>query len=106
VHYYKIVDYEDGKIKTLFHGLNGSRTLPTNIWLTADQKLVRDGSTGTLYMSGWHVLSTYEECEQYLKKFINIKHKRIIECEVGGELRQKEHSRDNVFLADRIRIVK
>lgn len=41
---YKIVEVVDGKIKTLFHGINKSRTMPEGIWLEADVKMGRDGS--------------------------------------------------------------
>ena len=75
MHYYKIVDVVDGNIKTLFHGLNGSRTVPDKTWLKADKKLVRDGTSKTWYLSGWHVLKTKEECEEYLGKFTHVEHK-------------------------------
>ena len=53
--YYKIIDQIDGKYKTLFHGLNGSKTIPTNQWLKAEEKLVSDGSGNKKYLSGWHL---------------------------------------------------
>ena len=49
---YKIVELDDGHIKTLFHGLNGSRILPCNVWLKSEQKLVKDGTSKTFYESG------------------------------------------------------
>ncbi len=100
--YYKIVDVVDGEIKTLFHGLNGSRTVPANKWLKADKKLVRDGTSNTWYTSGWHVLKSKEECEEYLTKFKNIQYKQILKCKVRGEIRPKEHSPSNVYLADEV----
>ena len=104
--YYKIVEVHKGAVKTLFHGLNGSRTIPVGEWLAADKKLVRDGTSKTQYLSGWHVLPTLKECEEYLEIFT----KRldllcIVPCEVRGEIRPKVHSRSNVFLADQIKIL-
>ena len=38
--WYKIVDYENGQYKTLFHGVNKSRVLKFNEWLEADMKCI------------------------------------------------------------------
>lgn len=100
--YYKIVDVVDGNVRTLFHGLNGSKTIPRKEWLKADRKLVRDGTSKTWYESGWHILETKKECEEYLKKFTHVEHKQILKCKARGEIRPKEHSPSNVFLADEI----
>lgn len=96
--WYKIVDCEAGVYKTLFHGVKGNRKLKFNTWLEADIKEVSDGSSSTTYMSGWHVLPTYEECKEYLKRFKHIENKRIVKCHVS-EIWPKEHSKANVFLA-------
>src|SRR6056297_379499 len=96
---YKIVERDNNAVKTLFHGFNKSRTLPTGEWLTAEKKTVQDGSNGTPYISGWHVLKSKQECYDYLEKFQHKDNKEIIACRVRG-LRPKEHSYDNVFLAD------
>lgn len=98
--WYKIVEQENGEIKTLFHSFQKSRTLQTECWLTAEKKMVRDGK-GKEYLSGWHVLQTRELCEEYLKRFKNLKTKAIVQCYVR-DVRPKKHSRSNVFLADHI----
>lgn len=98
---YKIVEIEHGVMKTLFHGLNGSRILPKNIWLKADKKIVSDGGS-TEYISGWHVLKYYSECEEYLKRFkTRLDLLNIVECEVK-DIRPKSHSNSPVLLADYI----
>ena len=100
---FKIIEYENDQIKTLFHGLNGSRTMPTDKWLTAVKKRVKDGTSKTTYLSGWHILLNIEECEDYLLKFTKRLDKlKIVECEARG-LRPKTHSPDNVWLADQIK---
>ena len=100
---FKIVEYEKGQIRTLFHGLNGSRKMPVGKWLTAIKKQVKDGTSKTTYLSGWHVLLHYKECENYLLKFTKRLDKlKIVECEARG-LRPKTHSPDNVWLADQIK---
>ena len=100
--YYKIVDIVNGNIRTLFHGVSGSKTIPIKTWVKAEKKIVSDGPNGTKYISGWHVLKTKKECEEYLKKFTNLKYKQILRCKVRGEIRPKKHSSSNVFLADEI----
>ena len=101
--WYKIVEFENGKVRTLFHGINNSRTIPTETWLTADKKMVNDGK-GPLYLSGWHVLPTYDLCEKYLTRFKNRKTKAIFKC-LAKDLRPKKHSKSKVFLADHILIL-
>ena len=99
--WYKIVERQNGVLKTLFHGLNGSRIIPENKWLKAEKKLVRDGTSKTYYKSGWHIMPTYEECVEYLKFFQNLNTKCIVKCK-AMDIRPKSHSRSNVFLADYI----
>jgi len=100
---FKIVEYEKGQIRTLFHGLNGSRKMPAGKWLTAIKKQVKDGTSKSTYLSGWHILLNIEECEDYLLKFTKRLDKlKIVRCEARG-LRPKTHSPDNVWLADQIR---
>jgi len=62
---------------------------------------VRDGNKGTSYISGWHLLPTKKECEDYLTRFSDTTNKIIIKCKARG-LRSKIHSRSNVFLANEI----
>ena len=100
---YRIVEVDDsGNYKTLFHGIAGSRQLPVGKWLKAVKKMVSDGS-GTEYLSGFHVLKTLKDCEEYLKKFRNVKTKKIISIQARG-LRRKTHSRHPVFLASYMKI--
>lgn len=102
--FYKIVEKDSkGNIKTLFHGLNGSRKLPFNKWLSAEFKIVTDGSKdkSTSYMSGFHVFDSLDKCREYMKYFKNTNNKYIVQCGVIG-FRKKEHSRGDVFLADSI----
>jgi hypothetical protein len=101
--WYKIVEKVGDDYFLLFHGVNRTRKIPKTEWLTAEVKTVCDGSKGTEYQSGFHILESYEDCLKYLKKFKNLKTKHIIECE-AEHVWSKEHSRDNVFLAEKIKI--
>jgi hypothetical protein len=102
-YWYKIIERKNTVIKTLFHGLDGSRILKRNQWLKAEKKLVRDGTSKTYYESGWHILPTYEECVDYLKFFKHLDTKDIVRCK-AKDIRPKSHSRGNVYLADWILI--
>ena len=73
--------------------------MPIGKLLTADRKQVRDG-TGPWYESGFNVLLNKEECEKYLERFVAPRELRVIEVLVNENLRVKEHSRSEVYLAD------
>ncbi len=101
--YYKIMDYDDRKLFTLFHGNDGSRVIPMKEWVRASRyRLVTDGSSSTKYMSGWHVFKTLDEAKKYLTAFTNLWKKVIVKCYVGEKLRSKEHSRADVWLCQLI----
>lgn len=102
--YYKIVDEENGILKTLFHGVNRSRKLETNRWYEAERKLVSDGTSKTRYMSGFHVLNSHDTAVKYLEKFTHRENKKIVRC-LAMEVVPKAHSRDPVFLARHICIL-
>lgn len=100
--YYKIVEIDKkGNIKTLFHGVNRSRILSLNTWLDADMKFVKDGTSKTEYLSGWHILKSPQECRDYLEFFKHKNNKRIVKCKAKN-IWPKSHSRKPVFLAEKI----
>ena len=105
---YRIVEMKGGHPYTLFHGLSdesGGRTrgLPLHCWVKAEKKQVRDG-TGPWYLSGFNVLLTLGECEKYLSRFKAPRTLAILKVMVRGDLRRKEHSRSEVWLADEMQI--
>ena len=102
-YWYKIVELDGkGNIKTLFHGLNGSRILTEGAWLEADIKPVQDGGS-TVYMSGWHIVPSRQECLDYLEFFKHKHNKTIVRCRARN-IWPKSHSRHNVYLAEQILI--
>jgi|TARA_R100001086_G_scaffold232773_1_gene154164 hypothetical protein len=102
---YKIVEQHGLHLKTLFHGLDGTRTLPYGRWLTAVKKDVKDGTSKTTYLSGWHVLKSREAAEAYLRAFTQrLDILKIVPVDVRGEVRLKAHSRSEVYLADEMRL--
>jgi len=105
---YKIFDlHTDGTLLTLFHGINKSRKMCRNQWITATKEIVSDSSRGSTYTSGFHFLPTYEEAEDYLTCFskATIDKKIIIKCLFEG-VYPKAHSRSNVFLARQMFIMR
>jgi len=96
---YKIVEIVDGEVRTLFHGLNGSRNMPRGVWLKALIRPVRDGSSGTWYMSGWHVFRKLVDCYHYKDKFTSrLELLRCVPCHVRL-MWLKQHSPSPVVLA-------
>jgi hypothetical protein len=106
MYWYKIVDKDNsGRYKTLFHGIDGSKVIPVDEWVRSDQKGVRDGTGGTLYVSGWHVMMNLCECREYLSRFTANKDRVIVEIDVRGFIWSKDHSPSNVHLCDEIKII-
>jgi hypothetical protein len=102
---YKIVEMTNDKIKTLFHGINGSRTVPINKWIEADVKQGRDGGGERWYLVGWHTLPTKEDAEKYITRFKNRVDKlKIVKCEIK-DIWNKEHSPDPVLLSRYIKFL-
>lgn len=98
---YKIVEpYEEG-YKTLFRGTNGTRNLPFDEWLKADKRMVRDGSGGKLYLSGFHVFKSENDACNYIGRFRR-PDRHIIKC-LAKDLRKKPTNKI-VWLADEILI--
>jgi hypothetical protein len=99
---FKIMDFEDGKLKTLFHGIDGSRTVKQWAAIRADMKKgARDGTGKSTYTSGWHVLETKEQAMAYLHKFKNLDKKVIVKCLAEGKIWKKEHSpAEGLWLAE------
>jgi hypothetical protein len=102
---YKIIETDNSTIKTLFHGINGSRVMPSGKWLEADVKQGRDGSGERWYLTGWHTLPTKEDAERYMTRFKNRVDKlKIVKCEVKDTW-SKQHSPDPVILSRWIKFI-
>ena len=107
--YYRIFDEKNDAPHTLFHGVKGSRKLPLDTWVEAEIRKVKDGSCKVKYISGFHVLKTEQEAKSFLNKMFKYKNYRVITRVLVDEdsgLWKKEHSKSNVFLAKKIKILK
>jgi hypothetical protein len=99
---YRLVELgKDGSLKTLFHGVKGSRTLSQGKWLTCERKIVCEGVDGTKYISAFHVLPSLEECKEFSQIFKIRANRRIIALKYR-QFRPKRHSRGPVLLANQI----
>jgi hypothetical protein len=69
---WRLLRVKNGKPHTLFHGFHGSRELVQDKMLRAVERHVwNPGKKGKSpgFRSGWHVLPTKQECEDYLTRF-------------------------------------
>jgi len=102
---YRIVEIKKGNFYSLFHGNQGSRKFTFNEWMDADQKIVNDGSHGKEYLSGFHVLPSFEDTLKFFhRQFRNKAGRGIVKCLVEDTY-PKSHSHSPVLLARRMKIV-
>ncbi len=108
MYWYKIVDKDrHGNFKALFHGICGTKVIPVGEWVRSEQKMVRDGSVGTKYLSGWHIMMNLDEAQEYLSRFTAPNLNRIlVMVDVRGKIWSKAHSPSNVHLCEEIKIIK
>lgn len=105
MHMYRLFEVHDnGHPLTLFHGVDRSRKLPLDEWVEAENKIVRDGSGGTEYESGFHVTRTRKQAAMYLENFTAPRPLTICRVKVGGRIREKEHSPSPILLVDKMMI--
>ena len=104
--YYKIVEERTiGTFCFLHHGINGSKKIPLNKWISADIKEnIRDGSGNRRYTSGIHIIDGMENVINYRNRFKSSKNYTIVKCYARG-LRKKEHSKNYVLLANSIKVI-
>jgi hypothetical protein len=101
--YLRLVRMNDkGELLTLFHGTKGSRVLHLNKWLQADIKEVHDGTNGTPYLSGFHLLCSIQDMAKVIRTFKKFDNLYVIPVFADGIIWEKEHSKSNVVLATNI----
>jgi hypothetical protein len=100
---YRIFENRNNLPYTLFHAINGTRTIPTDKWIQATIKAVTNPGGGRIFYSGFHVCKSKESVQEYLKRFKM--NRDLIVCKVEvDKLRSKPGSRDKVFLANKMRV--
>ena len=104
---YRIVEIKDNKVKSLFHGTNGSREIPLDRWVRANIKEVKDGSSSFTYQAGFHFLPSKDDAEKFFNTMFRIKENRyVIPCLVRGNIRVKRENKNGrtAWLANEIMI--
>ena len=77
---WKIIEVSNGAPKFMFCGLDGSRALRLNQWLHAEKKMVKDGTSKTVYESGFHIVPEMDLLKKYILRFKNLDNKVVVQC--------------------------
>ena len=105
---WRIVEKHEKGLKTLFHGINGSRILPRGVWLKAEQKIGSEGK-GRKYLTAFHCLDSKENMLKFTEKF-RIKKNRYIIPILAKQIRPKQGSKallaSEIFIPTNARLVK
>jgi len=105
---YRLFEEKNGVPCTLFHGVNKSRKLPLDTWVDAEIKNVHDGSRdrATEYVSGFHVLPSFESVIKFLNRFKVLDNRVIcaVDVDIDAGIWDKEHSLSDVKLVKRMKI--
>lgn len=79
---WRILENKEGKPHTLFHGVDGSRTLPLDTEIVACTKIVRNAKGQTPFKGGFHTLESETETREYLKRFNASRPGTLVVCAV------------------------
>jgi hypothetical protein len=92
---------------TLFHGIDGSKTLPLNKWIQAEKKRVWNPGErvpGKSFMSGLHFYSTKGEAIEYMNtRFKNLE--ELCVCRVNVRDAKEKPRSKGCMLAAAIKIL-
>ena len=109
VNVWRIIEKHERGIKTLFHGVNGSRVLPQGRWIKAEKKWGSEGVGGRKYITAFHCLDSKENMVKFSKKFRIRKNRYIIPILAKG-LRKKRGSvallADEIFIPKNVELIK
>lgn len=83
--------------RTLYHGVKGSRRLPTQQWIEAE---VKDGDdNGPVYRTGFHFFTDRAAAEEYLHRRFRRPAEKVILPIRAAEVWPKARSPHSVMLA-------
>lgn len=100
---WRFFEIKNGEYYTLFHGVNGSRKIPIDAWVTAKQSVGYEGSHGKKFRTGFHVFDSLEYGLKFISKFRKKRTIAIVEIEVSGKLRIKP-TNNRILLCKYMRI--
>jgi hypothetical protein len=93
---YKIFENKEGSPFFIFHGLNGSRSIPLDTKLTAKERIVRDGN-GRAYLSGFHVVMNTENLDK-TKNLFRITANRVTAKVKCIDVREKPNAKAGICI--------
>lgn len=96
---YKIFDLDGDRPKTLFHGVDGSRTLPIGKWIKAARKMVTNGSRMYPYLSGFHSYPDLEAARRWLQSAQIVEGRVVVKVKIDG-CREKPRDIRETILSD------
>lgn len=99
---WRLFEEKDGRLFTLFHGVDGSRHIPEGEWVTANMKRVYDGSNKRSYVAGFHVFADPDGLI-YGDRFKAPRRLVAVKVEVGGKVWPKP-TNPTVLLAEKMRV--
>lgn len=92
--------------KTLVHGWHGSRTLPLGKLLKAESFVGHNpGGRGPGYVTGWHVGKTYEDVDQYRKKWFKRPNDLVVCRVLVDRLIPKPRGRKGIYLTKFMKVL-
>lgn len=99
---YRILENKNGQPTTLFHGVDGSRTLAMNTWITALKKPVTNpgGKGGTVYISGFHCTENLDYLLEYMERFTSPR--ELVACEIQVRGTRPKPTNGKILLADKM----
>jgi len=104
---FRLFRSKDDLPEVLFHSFDrkGKKTkqVPFDIWLKAEERQAWNPGKkeGPGFLSGWHIVKSKEEAEEYITRFTNKEDLRICRVLVKG---MREKPRSKVMLAKWMRV--
>lgn len=96
---WRILENKHGKPHTLFHGLDGSRTLSLDVELEACTKMVRNARGQTPFKGGFHTLRHELDVREYLTRFNAPRPGTLVVCAVDVHDTWPKPTNDMIILS-------
>ena len=94
---WRLFEEKDGKLFTLFHGVDGSRQIEEGVTYKASNRLVRDGTSKTWYHGGFHVFRNNAPISSYILRFTAPRRLVLVNVKVTGC--KEKPTNENILLA-------
>jgi len=101
---WKVFEEKNGLPLFLYHGVNGDRKVPLNVWVKAEYKEVVDGSGQKPYLSAFHVFKDKTALIKWLTSLKKKKNRCAVKVSTGM-VKDKKSSKYSM-LTGKIRLSK